>query len=74
MVEKRPEHQPGRNEDEDFVMKDIPDAEMWYRSTTGTVHQQGSHGTIRDHSINGEEPTKLYTHRSGLQMTINTDW
>lgn len=72
MVEKRPEHQPGRNEDEDFVRRDMPNAEMWYRSTIGTVRQleQGSHGTIGDRSINGEEPTKLYIHRFGLQLTL----
>jgi hypothetical protein len=74
MVEKKPEHQPGRNEDDDFVMRDVPDGEMWYRSTTGTTRQQGNQGTIRDIPINGQGSTKLYSHCFGLQLTLNTDW
>jgi hypothetical protein len=75
LVERKVDHQPGRNSDEDFLMKDMHDGEMWYRSTTGTTREIGSMGTIHDTPSNGAEiPTKLFFHRFGLQLTLNTDW
>jgi hypothetical protein len=75
MVEKKVDHQPGRNLDENFVMKDIHDGDMWYETTTGTVREVGDRGTVRDIPGNGQpEATKLSSHRFGLQLTINMDW
>lgn len=66
---------PGRNANEDFLMRDIFDGEMWYKSTTGTKRQQGNRGTVRDISVDGrEQPTRLYTQEYGLQFTLNLDW
>jgi hypothetical protein len=74
LVERKPEHQPGRNSDVDFIMKDISDGEMWYKDDTRTIRQVGSQGTIRDVSIDGNPITKLYSRRFGLQITLNLDW
>ncbi|KAF9461452.1 hypothetical protein BDZ94DRAFT_1371533 [Collybia nuda] len=75
LVERRPHHQPGRNSDEDFIMKDMPDGKMWYYSTTRTKREVGNLGTVRDTPNSAEElPTKLFSHRFGLQLTLNTDW
>ncbi|KII92119.1 hypothetical protein PLICRDRAFT_461608 [Plicaturopsis crispa FD-325 SS-3] len=73
-VEKKPEHTPGRNNNEDFVMTDMQDGEAWYRNTTGTVREVGDRGTVRDVPGNGDPmPTRLFSHRFGLQLTINMD-
>ena len=74
LVERRPENRPGRNKDESFVMNDICDGDMWYRSTTNSMRECGTTGTIRDVPIPGQEMKHLYTHRFGLQLTLNTDW
>ena len=74
MVTKNPNHQPGRNNNDDFVMKDMPDGDMWYHSSTSTRCKVGSHGTIWDVSIDGGPVTKLFSHHFGLQLTLNTDW
>ncbi|RDB30064.1 hypothetical protein Hypma_014106 [Hypsizygus marmoreus] len=73
-VSRKPEDVPGRNNNKDFIMTDMSDGEMWYKSTTGTRREVGSSGTVRD-MPNGTAPNaKLYMHRFGLQLTLNTDW
>jgi hypothetical protein len=37
MVARKPDQQPGHNDDEGFVMKDLSDGDMWYWSTIGTT-------------------------------------
>ena len=59
----------------DFIMKDMHNGEMWYRSTIGTRCKVRNHGTICDISENGDAvPIPLYTCWFGLQLTLNTDW
>ncbi|KII86134.1 hypothetical protein PLICRDRAFT_115269 [Plicaturopsis crispa FD-325 SS-3] len=72
-VEKKPEHQAGRNADEDFVMKDMHDGDAWYSNTTGTSREIGNRGTVRDVPTDGLQAIKLSSHRFGLQLTINMD-
>lgn len=75
LVARKETHVPDRNANPEFVMADIHDADMWYQSTTGTRREIGSAGTIRDVAICGNPyPTRLYTHRFGLQLTLNMDW
>jgi hypothetical protein len=75
MVARKPDQRPGRNNDNDFVMKDLSDGDMWYQSTVGTTRQIGSQGTIRDIPLGEEDDArKLYSCRFGLQLTLNTDW
>lgn len=75
MVAKKPEHQPGRNDDDNYIMRDLPDAEMWYRSTIGTVREVGDQGTVCDVPDNGAAfPQKLFSRLYGLQLSLNTDW
>ena len=73
MVERKANHLPGPNDDENFIMKDIHDGDMWYKNTTGMVREVGNRGTVRD-VANGQLPTKLFSHRFGLQITVNMDW
>jgi hypothetical protein len=75
LVKRKEDHQPGRNNNENFLMKDMPDGEMWYCSTTDTTRKVGSLGTVRDIPTNGDPlATDLFLHQFGLQLTLNTDW
>jgi len=66
---------PDRNEDKDFVMEDMHDAQGWHDLYTNTIREVGDHGTIRDTLADDAPiPTKLTSHRFGLHLTINTDW
>jgi len=66
---------PDRNEDKDFVMEDMHDAQGWHDLYTNTIREVGDHGTIRDTPADDAPiPTKLTSHRFGLHLTINTDW
>ncbi|KAF5384761.1 hypothetical protein D9615_001059 [Tricholomella constricta] len=66
---------PRNFDDEDFVMKDMHDAEGWDKLNTGMFREVGDLGTVRDvPGAPGADTTKLTSHRFGLHLTINTDW
>lgn len=64
-----------KNSYEDFVMRDIHDAEAWNDSHTGSARHIGENGTIKDMALEGQPPPKnLSSHRYGLHLTMNGDW
>jgi hypothetical protein len=68
-------HQPGRNDDDDFIMTDMPDGDAWHEQETGTVRELGDHGTVRDSAPDGgPEPQNLNDRRYGLHFSFNGDW
>lgn len=68
-------HQGGRIQDENFMMKDMDDAEGWDQLYTNTIREVGNLGTVRDWPEGDTPtPTKLTSHCFGLHLTINTDW
>ncbi|KAF5368271.1 hypothetical protein D9615_010359 [Tricholomella constricta] len=70
-------NQINRNDNEDFVMKDMDDATEWYNSFTNTVRQVGDMGTVRDvplERLDNAAAPRLTDHRYGLHLTLNADW
>ena len=68
-------HQPGRNDDDDFVMTDMPDGDAWHEQETGTVRELEDHGTVLDSAPDGgPEPRNLNDHCYGLHLSFNGDW
>lgn len=64
-----------KNLDEDFVMKDIHDADAWNESHTGLIHHIGENGTVKDMVPEGQPPLKkLNSHQYSLYLTLNSDW
>jgi hypothetical protein len=64
-------HQPGHNDDDDFIMTDMPDGDAWHEQETGTVRELGDHGTVHDSAPDGgPEPHNLNDRRdSPLRAT-----
>jgi hypothetical protein len=63
-----------QNADENFVMTDMHDGEIWHDLRTGIERQVGNFGTIRDVPANGHTEHKLTDFRFGLHLSINLDW
>jgi hypothetical protein len=71
--DNRQDH-PGRNDDDDFVMRDMYDGANWHAGKTNITREVGNHGTVRD--VSGDEPgpsKMLYKHRYGLHLSMNAD-
>ena len=66
--------EPGRNNDESFIMTDMYDGDMWDEMLVKTERQRGEFGTIRDVNEGTEGGTRLSSQRFGLHLIINLDW
>ncbi|KZT18597.1 hypothetical protein NEOLEDRAFT_1159410 [Neolentinus lepideus HHB14362 ss-1] len=64
---------PGRNNNENFLMKDMSDGDIWHMSRTGICREIGDCGTVRDVPIEGGG-RNLSSHRFGLHLTMNAGW
>jgi hypothetical protein len=68
---QKPIHQ---NDDENFLMTDMYDGELWHDLKTGIQREVGDLGTVRDSPAPGVEELGLTSHRFGLHLTVNLDW
>jgi hypothetical protein len=66
-----PVHQ---NANENFVMTDMHDADIWHDLRTGIKREIGNYGTIRDTPLGEDTEHKLTDFRFGLHLSINLDW
>lgn len=70
----RDDNEPNRNDDPNFVMKDMDDGTEWYIPETNITRECGNNGTTRDVPTDGGPRKKLTSHRYGLHLTQNADW
>ncbi|KAF6762530.1 hypothetical protein DFP72DRAFT_987053 [Ephemerocybe angulata] len=63
-----------KNNDPQFVMKDMHDGKQWHDMKTGIKHEVGNHGAVRDVEVKEGSEECLTDHRFGLHLTTNTDW
>ncbi|KAI0044241.1 hypothetical protein FA95DRAFT_1497378 [Auriscalpium vulgare] len=62
-----------QNNDDNFVMTDMYDADIWHELQTGIQREVGNLGSIRDAPINDSEG-RLADCRFGLHLSVNLDW
>ncbi|THU83343.1 hypothetical protein K435DRAFT_971601 [Dendrothele bispora CBS 962.96] len=68
------EDNANRNNDEDFLMTDMHDGNLWYGLKTGIQREVSEFGTVRDSPLTPESERKLNEHRFGLHLVVNLDW
>lgn len=65
---------PNQNDDEEFLMQDMHDGQIWHDLRTGIKREVGNHGTVRDTPVEPGQERKLTDTRLGLHLVINLDW
>ena len=63
-----------QNENDDFIMTDIHDANLWHQLRTGIKREIGNYGTVRDVPVGENSERKLTDWRFGLHLIVNIDW
>ena len=75
MLQDNCNHEAGKNNDENYVMTDMSDGDVWNKQYTGEVCKVGNQGTIRDvGAANGPAITNLNSQQYGLHLSVNGDW
>jgi hypothetical protein len=64
----------GNNDDDNYLMTDMHDGEIWHDLKTGIKREVGNLGTVRDIATGEDTERRISEHRFGLHMSINIDW
>lgn len=63
-----------QNEDENFLMTDMHDGQVWHELRTGIKREIGNYGTVRDTAVGDGMERNLTDFRFGLHLVVNIDW